>query len=165
MAKSSKRIRRRPRQTQANPSQGTDGGSIPRGVSEPLRTEEDLRQSRERYARTIQASPDAITLRALPDRRYLAVNEGLCRMTGHTAEEVLGKTSAEPHLWADPEERRGTVDEILREGEIHEGEFRFRTKSGQIRFGQLAAVRIVLGNQLCTLSVTRDITERKQAEE
>ena len=165
MAKSSKRIRRSPRQTQANPRRGAHGDGISRVISERLRTEEDLRQSREKYARMIHASPDAITLRTLPDRRYLEVNEGFCRMTGYRAEEVLGKTSAELHVWADPEERRGTVETILRQGEIHEEEFRFRTKSGEIRFGQLAAVRVVVGDQLCILSVTRDITARKQAEE
>lgn len=113
----------------------------------------------------IQASPDAITLRSLPERRYLEVNEGFCRMTGYTVEEVLGKTSAELNVWADPEQRRGTVEKILREGEIHEEEFRFRTKSGEIRFGQLAAVSVIVGNRLCMLSVTRDITARKHAEE
>src|SRR2546430_13253513 len=33
------------------------------------------------------------SLRTLPERRYLEVNEGFCRITGYTAEEVLGKTS------------------------------------------------------------------------
>ena len=136
-----------------------------RDVSERHRTGEELRQSKEKYVRMIQASPDAITLRTLPERRYLEVNEGFCRITGYTAEEVLGKTSAELNVWADPDQRRSTVEKILHEGEIHEEEFRFRTKSGEIRFGQLAAVRVVVGNQECMLSVTRDITERKQAEE
>ncbi len=138
---------------------------IIRDVSERHRTEQDLRQSKEKYARMIQSSPDAITLRTLPERRYLEVNEGFCRMTGYTAEEVIGKMSAELNVWADPEQRRGTLENILREGQVHEEEFRFRTKSGEIRFGQLAAVRIVVGNQQCMLSVTRDITARKQAEE
>src|SRR5258707_1125622 len=112
----------------------------------------------------IQASPDAISLRTLPERLYLEVNEGFCRMTGYTTEEVLGKTSAELNVWADPDERRSTVEKILREGEIHEEEFRFRTKAGEMRFGQLAAVRVVVRNQQCMLSVTRDITARKHAE-
>lgn len=165
MLKSGKRTRRGPRQTQAIPKSGADSTGISRGASDRLSTEEDFRQSREKYARMIQASPDAITLRSLPERRYLEVNEGFCRMTGYTVEEVLGKTSAELNVWADPEQRRGTVEKILREGEIHEEEFRFRTKSGEIRFGQLAAVSVIVGNRLCMLSVTRDITARKHAEE
>jgi len=165
MVKSGKRTRRGPRQTQAIPKSGGDGTGISRGASERISAEEDFRQSREKYARMIQASPDAITLRSLPERRYLEVNEGFCRMTGYTVEEVLGKTSAELNVWADPEQRRGTVEKILREGEIHEEEFRFRTKSGEIRFGQLAAVSVIVGNRLCMLSITRDITARKHAEE
>jgi len=165
MVKSGKGTRRGSRQPQAILNSGADGSGMSRGAPERLSNEEDLRQSREKYARMIQASPDAITLRSLPERRYLEVNEGFCRMTGYTVEEVLGKTSAELNVWADPDQRRGTVERILREGEILEEEFRFRTKSGEIRFGQLAAVRVVVGNQQCMLSVTRDITERKRAEE
>src|SRR5689334_11683982 len=157
MAKPREKCPRRPRQTKADSRQALNG-DLPRIVAE-------LRQSNERYVRMIQSSPDAITLRTLPERRYLEVNEGFCRITGYTAEEVLGKTSAELNVWADPGQRRSTVEKILREGEIHEEEFRFRTKSGEIRYGQLAAVRVVVGNQECMLSVTRDITERKQGEE
>src|SRR5690349_12349763 len=138
---------------------------IVRDVSGRQRIEEELRESNQKYIRMIQSSPDAITLRTLPDRRYLEVNEGFCRMTGYTAEEVIGKTSAELQVWADPEQRGATLQKVLREGEVHEEEFRFRTKAGEIRFGQLAAVRVAVGNQPCMLSVSRDITEKKQAEE
>lgn len=138
---------------------------ILRDVSGRQRLEEELRQTNEKYARMIQSSPDAITLRTLPERRYLEVNEGFCRMTGYAAEEAIGKTSAELNVWADPEQRGATLQKVLREGEVHEEEFRFRTKSGEIRFGQLAAVTVAVGNQQCMLSVSRDITERKRAEE
>jgi two-component system, cell cycle sensor histidine kinase and response regulator CckA len=138
---------------------------ILRDVSGRQRIEEDLRQSNQKYIRMIQSSPDAITLRTLPERRYLEVNEGFCRMTGYAAEEVIGKTSAELNVWADPEQRGATLQKVLREGEVHEEEFRFRTKSGEIRFGQLAAVTVAVGNQQCMLSISRDITERKSAEE
>ncbi|HET7151901.1 MAG TPA: PAS domain S-box protein, partial [Candidatus Acidoferrum sp.] len=100
---------------------------ILRDVSERRRASEELRQSREKYARMIQSSPDAITLRTLPERRYLEINEGFTRLTGYTAEEVIGKTSAEISVWADPDQRRQTLDKILRDGEVHEEEFRFRT--------------------------------------
>lgn len=138
---------------------------IIRDVSGRRRIEDELRQSNEKYARMIQSSPDAITLRTLPERRYLEVNEGFCRMTGYAAEEVIGKTSSELNVWADPEQRGATLQKVLREGEVHEEEFRFRTKSGEIRFGQLAAVTVAVDNQQCMLSISRDITERKRAEE
>ena len=157
MVKLREKSPRRPRQTKADSRQALNG-DLSRLVAE-------LRQSNERYVRMIQSSPDAITLRTLPERRYLEVNEGFCRMTGYTAEEVIGKTSAELNVWADPDQRGATLQRVLREGEVHEEEFRFRTKSGEIRFGQLAAVRVAVGNQQCMLSVSRDITEKRRAEE
>src|SRR5690349_1314271 len=157
MAKLREKRPRRPRHTRADSRQALNG-DLSHIVAE-------LRQSNERYVRMIQSSPDAITLRTLPERRYLEVNEGFCRMTGYTAEEVIGKTSAEIHVWADPDERGATLQKVLREGEVHEEEFRFRTKSGEIRFGQLAAVKVAVGNQQCMLSVSRDTTEKKRAEE
>src|SRR5215472_4581339 len=157
MAKPHKKSPRRPRQTKASPRLAPND-DLSGMVAE-------LRQTNERYARMIQSSPDAITLRTLPERRYIEVNEGFCRMTGYAAEEAIGKTSAELHVWADPEQRGATLQKVLREGEVHEEEFRFRTKSGEIRFGQLAAVRVSVGQQQCMLSVSRDITERKNAEE
>lgn len=163
MAKPRKKSPRRSRQTKASSSHTLNG--IIRDVSGRRQIEDELRQSNEKYTRMIQSSPDAITLRTLPDRRYLEVNEGFCRMTGYTPEEVIGKTSSELNVWADPEERGATLQKVLREGEVHEEEFRFRTKSGEIRFGQLAAVTVAVGNQQCMLSVSRDITERKHAEE
>src|SRR5215469_8492325 len=157
MAKPHKKSPRRPRQTKASPRLAPND-DLSGMVAE-------LRQTNERYARMIQSSPDAITLLTLPERRYIEVNEGFCRMTGYAAEEAIGKTSAELHVWADPEQRGATLQKVLREGEVHEEEFRFRTKSGEIRFGQLAAARVTVGNQHCMLSVSRDITERKHAEQ
>jgi len=72
---------------------------IVRDISEREQSEALLRQSEEKYAKMVHSSPDAITLRSLPDRRYLEVNEGFTRLTGYSAEEVLGKTPAELNLW------------------------------------------------------------------
>ncbi len=71
-------------------------------LTEPLRAEPsaaELRQIAEKYSRMIQASPDAITLRSFPERRYIEVNDGFTRLTGYTAAEVIGKTPAELRLW------------------------------------------------------------------
>lgn len=138
---------------------------IIRDASERRRAEEELRQAKEKYARMIQSSPDAITLRTLPERRYLEVNEGFTRMTGYTAEEVLGRTSSELNLWVDPGRHQRTLEEVLLKGEVRAVEFPFRKKSGEIRYGQLAAAQVIVGNQPCILSITRDITERKLAEQ
>jgi PAS domain S-box-containing protein len=124
-----------------------------------------LRHTAEKYERMIQSSPDAITLRSLPDRRYLEVNQGFTRLTGYAPEEVIGKTSAELNLWVEQAPHAATLKSLETEGRVHEEEFKFRTKSGEIRYGQLSAVRLMLDGQPVMLSITHDITNLKRAEE
>ena len=137
---------------------------IVRDISEREEAEALLRQSEEKYAKMVHSSPDAITLRSLPDRRYLEVNEGFTRLTGYGSEEVLGKTPGELNLWVEREPHRTTLEKLEAEGQVTGEEFRFRTKSGQIRYGQVSAVRVTMNGKQCMLSVTHDITDRKRAE-
>jgi two-component system, cell cycle sensor histidine kinase and response regulator CckA len=125
----------------------------------------ELRQAAEKYARMIQSSPDAITLRSLPERRYIEVNEGFTKLTGYSSDEVLGKTSAELNLWVEQAPHKQTLNKLDQEGRVYQEEFRFRTKSGEIRHGQLSAVRMTLNDEPLMLSITHDITDLKRAED
>src|SRR5229473_4171793 len=138
---------------------------IVRDVSEREQSEALLRQSEEKYASMVHSSPDAITLRSLPDRRYLEVNNGFTRLTGYTTEEVLGKTPADLNLWVEPEPHRTTLEKVETEGQVQGEEFRFRTKSGEIRYGRVSAVRVMINGKQFMLSVTHDITGSKRVEE
>ena len=137
---------------------------IVRDISEREQSEALLRQSQEKYASMVHSSPDAITLRSLPERRYLEVNEGFMRLTGYTAEEVLGKTPGELDLWVEQQPHRATLHMVETQGLVQGEEFRFRTKTGEIRYGRVSAVRVTINGQPCMLSVTHDITDRKCAE-
>jgi two-component system, cell cycle sensor histidine kinase and response regulator CckA len=138
---------------------------IVRDVSERMKTEAQLRQSEEKYASMIRSSPGAITLRSLPDRRYLEINDGFTRLTGYTAEEVIGKTPADLGLWVDRLPHLRTSEKLEKAGHVEKEEFRFRTKTGEIRYGQVSAVRVTVNEEECMLSVTHDITDSKRAEE
>jgi two-component system cell cycle sensor histidine kinase/response regulator CckA len=137
---------------------------IVRDISEREKSEALLRQSQEKYASMVHSSPDAITLRSLPDRRYLEINEGFTHLTGYTAEEVLGKTPAELDLWVEHQPHQTTLQLVETQGQVQGEEFRFRTKAGDIRYGRVSAVRVTINGQPCMLSVTHDITDRKLAE-
>ncbi|MGB2589881.1 MAG: PAS domain S-box protein [Candidatus Acidiferrum sp.] len=137
---------------------------IVRDISEREASEALLRQSQEKYARMVHSSPDAITLRSLPDRRYLEVNEGFTRLTGYAVEEVLGKTSAELGLWVEKEPHQTTLHLLEAQGQVQGEEFPFRTKNGEIRFGRVSAVRVTINDQPCVLSVTHDITDRMRTQ-
>jgi two-component system cell cycle sensor histidine kinase/response regulator CckA len=128
-------------------------------------SEQELRRTAEKYARMIHASPDAITLRSLPERRYIEVNDGFSRLTGYSAKEVIGKTPRELGLWVDTLPHETARQMLESSGEVREEEFRFRTKAGEIRWGSLSAVRVSVNGEECMLAVTHDITSRKIAED
>jgi two-component system, cell cycle sensor histidine kinase and response regulator CckA len=138
---------------------------ILRDVSERNRVEQELRHSQEKYAKMIQSSPDAITLRSLPDRRYVEVSEGFAHLTGYTIEEVIGKTPSEVGIWSDDSSHGEILEKLRRDGEVRDVEFAFRTKTGEHRYATVSAVQLTLGTDSYMLSVSRDITERKIAEE
>ncbi len=124
-----------------------------------------LRLSEEKFAKVFRSSPDWIAITTLSDGRFVEVNDAFLWITGYSREEVLGKPSSELRLWVDPQERVNMVEELREKGIIRNHEVRFRMKSGDIRTMLRSAELIDLEGVECMISVTRDITDRKSAEE
>ncbi|MGE5239334.1 MAG: sensor histidine kinase [Chloroflexota bacterium] len=124
-----------------------------------------LRLSEEKFAKVFRSSPDWIAITTLSDGRFVEVNDAFLWITGYSREEVLGKPSSELRLWVDPQERLNMVEELREKGIIRNHEVRFRMKSGEIRTMLRSAELIDLEGVECMISVTRDITDRKRAEE
>jgi two-component system sensor histidine kinase/response regulator len=118
----------------------------------------------ERFSKAFDASPEPITISTLSDGTYVDVNESFLRSTGYERDEVVGRSTLDMKFWLEPEARTRLL-EALEQGPVRDFEMRFVTKSGEIRSGQLSADVIEVGGQRCLLAVTKDITERKQAEQ
>lgn len=71
---------------------------------EKRKSEEALRLSEDKFSKAFRISPDAITITRLADGSYVEVNEGFTRLTGYTAEEVIGKNSPAYNIWANMDE-------------------------------------------------------------
>lgn len=134
-------------------------------ITKRKNAEDALRQSEEKYASMIKASPDAITLRTLPDCRYIDVNESFIQLTGYSREEVLGKSIEDLNILIDSRKHAQLVNQVRLAGDTQDEEFRYRTRSGEVRIGKVSATRVNVGGQECVLSVTRDVTDSKLAEE
>ena len=96
---------------------------------------------------------------------YIAINNGFTQIMGYSEAEAVGKTSLELNIWADPADRKKLVDGLTQNGEVTNMEARFCAKDGSIRYGLMSASMLELDNIPHILSVTRDITERKRAED
>lgn len=123
--------------------------------------EQKLHESEHKYKTAFITSPDAININRL-DGLYVDVNEGFCRIMGYSSEEIIGKSSIELNIWADPRDRKTLIKSLNTQGYIENLEAEFRTKDGSLKSGLMSAKLIYLDNQPHILSITRDITQFKK---
>jgi len=129
-----------------------------------LQAEAALKESEERFRKAYYTSPDSNSINRMADGMFVSINEGFTRNTGYTDEDVAGKTSVELNIWANPEDRQKLVEGLKNEGEVKNLDATFRIKNGQIRYGLMSAAVIDLRGTPHILSITRDITDRRQEE-
>ncbi len=119
----------------------------------------------ELFTAAFLASPDSVNINRLDDGMFVDVNEGFVALTGWTRTEVVGRTSLEIDLWAEPADRARMVEELTRAGRVHNLEARFRMRDGRIGWGLMSARVLPIDTVPHILSITRDITDRKEADE
>lgn len=134
-------------------------------ITTRVKAEEELKASEERFLLAFKTSPDSINITRLSDGKYIEVNEGFLNITGYSAEEVLGRSSAEINIWVDPEDRKRLVQGLSADNKVTNLEARFRKKNGEIIVGLMSAAVITLQGERCILNITRDISDRKKAEQ
>jgi PAS domain S-box-containing protein len=134
-------------------------------ITERQRADDALRVSEEKFSKAFRTSPDSININRLADGQYLEINQGFTTLMGYTAEEAIGKTSLELDIWVDPQERARLVDGLRTNGEVRNLEARFRRKNGEIAIALMSATLIEINGEMCILSLTHEITERRQAED
>lgn len=134
-------------------------------ISDRTLAETDKQASEDKFSIVFQCTPHPITITSMKDGRHLEVNDAFLKTTGYTNEEVIGRTAVELQLWTKMEQRVNLFEMLVNQGFIRDYEFEFCTKSGERRITLLSAEIIKLRGEDCLLSVTNDITQRKQAEE
>ena len=130
-----------------------------------LKAETKLRESEERYRTAFHTSPDAINITRLSDGIFLDVNDGFTRLVGWTREEVIGRTSRAINIWRHNEDRQKLVSAMLRDGLLENMEADFVAKDGKISTALMSAHTMTVEGVPCILSVTRDMTAYRAAEE
>jgi PAS domain S-box-containing protein len=138
--------------------------SYEQDISARNKAEEKLLLSEEKFRKAFVTSPDSININRLDNGTYISINNGFTRITGYTEKEIIGKTSIDLNIWADPSERNRLIRGLKEKGEVENLETTFVMKNGAVRYGMISATLIDLDGIPHILSITRDITERKIAE-
>jgi PAS domain S-box-containing protein len=134
-------------------------------TTERKRAEKALQESEERFSMVFRSSPIATCIASVPDGRLVDVNEAFLSLFGYAREKVIGRTSLELNMWANPEEREDRVGAVRLQGKLSDVELKIRRKSGEICNVLVSSEMIELRGEPYMVSLIRDITERKRAEE
>ncbi len=138
---------------------------IAREISDRLKLEQALRFSEEKFSKAFQLSPLLMSLTRMADGLFIEANDNFIHTIGYTREEIIGHTSTEINLFADPQDRARLVSQLQKQGFVEKMQTRVNTRSGEIRHMLISARPIQIQETLCILIVGMDITERVQAEQ
>lgn len=142
-----------------------DVGSRVAQIIELERIEEARRRLEERFRKAFEESPTPIIMSQMSDGHILDVNGSFLRLMGYRREEVIGHTTLELRMWADPSDRPKLIELLRSRDAVKSLETRVRTKSGEIRDVITSIEKIRLANEEAMLSAVIDITDRKRDQE
>lgn len=141
--------------------------SVVRDISEQKKAEDKLNESREMYRTLVETSPDAVTVSDL--KGYITyVSHKTLQIHGFdSAEELIGKRFFELIAPESQEDAHKSLEKILAEGSIKETEFVLLRKDGTQFIGEIniSLIRDGKAEPKALIAITRDITERKKAEQ
>lgn len=128
--------------------------------------EQALRSSEARFVKAFQSNPAAMCITTIRESRFIEVNERYCRLFDHTRDELIGRTSLELGLWADPAVRALLIEQLRANGAIRDHETHFRRKNGDLLHALISMEVIDFPDESepVLVSMFADVTERKQAE-
>jgi len=133
-------------------------------ITDRTRAQAALAESEARFSAAFQASPISIAIARMSDERFVLVNDAFVNWAGYSREEILGRNTAGLNVWERPEDRAAFWADLRRTGSIRDRECRFRNRFGKLFTILLSSKVIRLNGVPHLLSMSLDITERKQAE-
>ena len=148
-----------PRRDQ-HPPDGSESLRMLEAVSELARIHAELA--------AYKAALDQHAIVAVTDRRgtIISVNDGFCRTSGYTAEELIGKTHRVVNSGHHPKRFFVQMWRVIGKGEVWHGEVCNRAKDGRLYWVDTTIVptRGTCGAISGFISIRYEITERKRAE-
>ena len=126
---------------------------------------QNLKKSEEQFRQAFMNIPDAFQINKVSDATFVDVNEHFLKYTGYTRKELLGKTPQDINIWVDGVSNLSFYKQLKKEGYISNLETTFRMKDGRLLNAFISANIIELGGEPFIITVTKDISEFKAAQE
>jgi PAS domain S-box-containing protein len=107
---------------------------------------------------------ESIVISRARDGMIVAATPGFCDMSGFDRTEVIGHTSVELDMWADPEQRAGMLADLTQAGAVRDLDGDLRTKAGELVRCRITAQRIGHEGEPHIFMVLRDVTSEYATE-
>jgi PAS domain S-box-containing protein len=120
---------------------------------------------KEEFWTVFEETPCLLVISRLENGEYLAVNRCLEKMLGYRPEELIGRSTSQFNLLADPEEQARLASILAKEGRVGDEQVTLRSKSGRKVVALLSSTLIRFRGEVCLLTSINDITQLKEAEE
>jgi len=136
-------------------------------LTERKKIEKELRESEEMHKTMLENSFDSVVMLDL-DTKTIAVSKGTCELLGlESADEIIGRKGFESIAPEDQEKAEVIYQKILAVGFVKNMEIKLLKKDGTpiIVESNVTLIKDANGKPKGLTSCTRDITERKKAEE
>ena len=138
---------------------------VSRDMTERKQAEEDLRASKERFAKAFRSSPSPIGITEVDTGYCIDVNDACLELFGFRRDEVIGNTTLSLGIWPDPDDRARLIEQLQSGKAARNVDLKFKASSGEIRHILVSSDLITLNGKLCLITVGSDITEQKRAEQ
>ncbi|HWN17465.1 MAG TPA: MASE1 domain-containing protein [Gemmatimonadales bacterium] len=132
-------------------------------IAERVAAERALRSSEERFAKAFRASPDAMSIEGRPNERIIEINDKWETLFGFGRAEAIGHSFLELGILERQDHIRLRLL-LAKQGYVREVEVNLHDRKGQVLQAVLTIERVRIQDELCTITLIRDVTERKRAQ-
>jgi diguanylate cyclase (GGDEF)-like protein/PAS domain S-box-containing protein len=111
------------------------------------------------YLLAFQSSPIGMVITRIADNIIVEVNDSFLECLGFSKDEVIGKTSLELEMWADPAERSDFIRQLSTQGKVENFIHKIHRKSSGAGYVSCSAVLMEFNHEQHMMGMITDITE------
>jgi PAS domain S-box-containing protein len=138
---------------------------IIKDITENKKTEENLKEAELKFKMIFDSASDGILLASITDRKFVAANEKICKMSGYAQDELLKMNVSDIH----PKESLPYVIDQFKKLLANKipiaHDIPVTRKDKTVLFTDIGASPITLDGKKCLIGMFRDATERRKTEE